>query len=191
VTLSGNGLPSSPTGVFPIAARDPAYAYDRNPNAISASPLDVMLPARPERAATASCAGGQVGVSLLGVPIFSAFDATLRDAAAHEVQDACGGHPQNRGTYHFHSLPACLDDGHGSRKRHSLLAGYALDGFGIYGYRGEGGKALTDRDLDACHGHTHMVRFNGKRQRVYHYHATREFPYLVGCFRGTPISTGP
>ena len=35
-------------------------------------------------------------------------------------------------------------------------------------------------DLDACHGHKHKV---GGR-RVYHYHATREFPYTLGCFSG-------
>ena len=26
--------------------------------------------------------------------------------------------------------------------------------------------------------------------RIYHYVATLEYPYSVGCFRGTPIQTG-
>lgn len=33
-TLTGNGLPTVPTGTFPIAADDPAYRYDRNPNSV-------------------------------------------------------------------------------------------------------------------------------------------------------------
>jgi len=24
---------------------------------------------------------------------------------------------------------------------------------------------------------------------MYHYHATYEYPYTLGCFRGTPITT--
>ena len=31
--------------------------------------------------------------------------------------------------------------------------GYAIDGFGIFGRYGDGGKALTSADLDECHGH--------------------------------------
>jgi hypothetical protein len=32
--------------------------------------------------------------------------------------------------------------------------------------------------------------WNGKLTRIYHYIATLEYPYTVGCFRGTPISSG-
>jgi hypothetical protein len=28
---------------------------------------------------------------------------------------------------------------------------------------------------------------NGKRVRTYDYHATLEYPYTLGCFRGTPL----
>lgn len=190
LTLVGNGLPSSLTGVFPVASSDPAYQYDRNPNRIGSVAFSTTLPAKPTSAAEPTCIGGSVGISLLGVPIFSAFDAALRDANAWEVQDSCGGHPQNRGVYHFHGLPACFND-YKSTKRHSKLAGFALDGFGIYGYRGVKGAVMDNSKLDACHGHTHKVRFNGRMQLIYHYHATYEFPYLVGCFRGTPVSSGP
>ncbi|HAJ61709.1 MAG TPA: hypothetical protein DCP31_22720 [Cyanobacteria bacterium UBA8543] len=60
-----------------------------------------------------------------------------------------------------------------------------MDGFGIYGHRGEGGKVLTNADLDACHGHTHPIEWDGKQVNLYHYHATWEYPYTVGCYRGT------
>jgi hypothetical protein len=188
--LSGNGLPSSSTGTFPVAASDPAAQYDRNPNSIKAYSLSYSVPLKPQRASTATCIGGVVGVSLLGAPFLSPFDALLRDAPAREVEDSCDGHPHGQGVYHFHSLSDCAHQSNG-RKRHARLVGYAFDGFGIYGYRGVKGRIVSDAGLDACHGHTHEVRFHGRRQRIYHYHATREFPYLVGCYRGTPAATGP
>jgi hypothetical protein len=185
--LAGNGLPSSPTGVFPIASSDPAYAYDHNPNSIEAYTLKVSLPATPKLAASPTCVGGMIGVSALGVPIFSAFDALGRDAQAHEVQDACGGHPQISGEYHFHGLPACWRDA--ALSKQTGLIGWALDGFGIYVEYDAKGKLLSDAALDACHGRTSTVMWNGKRVRMYHYDATLDFPYLVGCFRGTPITS--
>jgi hypothetical protein len=42
---------------------------------------------------------------------------------------------------------------------------------------------MRNSRLDACHGHTHTVKIDGKRRSAYHYHATMEFPYTVGCFR--------
>ena len=105
------------------------------------------------------------------------------DAGAWEVQDDCDGHPQNTGQYHYHSIPSCLNDGE-SRKKHSRLVGWALDGFPIYGKRGQGGEELANRDLDVCHGHAHKVKLDGEKVRTYHYHGTAEFPYSVSCFRG-------
>jgi hypothetical protein len=66
--------------------------------------------------------------------------------------------------------------------------GYARDGFGIYGNQGVNGVALTNADLDVCHGHTHAITVNGATVTQYHYHATKEYPYTLGCFRGTPVS---
>jgi hypothetical protein len=64
-----------------------------------------------------------------------------------------------------------------------------MDGFGIYGNRGANGESLTDADLDECHGHTHDILWNGQMVSMYHYHATYEYPYTLGCFRGTPLSS--
>ena len=184
-TLSGNGLPSHTTGEFPVASDDPAYRYDRNPNSISSQTLRVELPRSPKRAGSPSCVGGQVGVMKSGVPLFSAFDAMGRDAAAHEVQDSCEGHPERTGSYHYHSLSSCIKDTRSSKRSHSSLIGWALDGFGIYGQYGQRGKRLSTAQLDACHGHTHRVKWNGRRVKKFHYHATLDFPYFVGCYRGT------
>jgi len=185
--LTGNGLPTSPTGTFPIGSSDPAYAYDRNPNSIKPYTLKVSLPANPTAASKPTCVGGTIGMSTLGVPIFSAFDAVGRDASANELQDACGGHPQITGQYHFHALPKCWQDSTLSKKTH--LVGWALDGFGIYVEYDSKGNLLTDSDLDACHGRTSVVDWDGKQVSMYHYDATLEFPYLVGCYRGTPITS--
>jgi hypothetical protein len=182
--LRGNGLPTNhTTGTYPVQQSDDVYQYDRNPNSIRAQSNDVELPAKPRKASSAQCIrGGQVGVLDSGVALFHAVDATGRDAPAHEVQDSCDGHPQISGVYHHHALPRCLATG--SKKAHSKRIGWALDGFPIYGPRGEGGEYMLGKDLDACHGHTHTVKVDGKKQKLFHYHATMEFPYTVGCFRG-------
>src|SRR5689334_4462151 len=185
--LSGNGLPSHPTGVFPIQPSDDAYLVDRNPNRISTHSITIKLPASPKYRARPSCVGGQVGIMKTGVDLFSAVDAEDRDAVAHEVQDSCSGHPERDGVYHYHGLPACLTTGNPNRQ--SKLIGWALDGFPIYGPRGKGGRYLTNADLDECHGTTSKVSYLDKKRRIYHYVANYEFPYSVGCFHGKPGSS--
>jgi putative cell wall-binding protein len=180
--LTGNDLPvGHDTGSFPIAPSDPASQYDANPNSIVANDYRVSLPATPTPNATEQCVGGEVGFLLSGVVVNSPVDAEVRDALAHEVQDACQGHPHRAG-YHYHTVSLCVDDGDGG---HSDLVGYALDGFGIYGTRGENGVVVSNDQLDECHGHTHTITWDGTARSMYHYHSTWEFPYVVGCFRGT------
>lgn len=186
--IRANNLPSHTTGVYPIQSTDPVSAYDRNPSSISAQTILLTLPANPAVAAQPSCVGmGMIGFALTGTAIFNGFDAGGRDAAAHELLDKCDGHPQQDGQYHYHSFSACMKDASGRTGHHSDLVGYALDGFGIFGPIGESGEELQDSDLDACHGHTHKVMWDGKMQSIYHYHMTHEFPYSIGCFRGTPL----
>jgi len=31
-----------------------------------------------------------------------------------------------------------------------------------------------------------VIDWDGQQVEMYHYHATHEFPYTVGCFKGTP-----
>jgi hypothetical protein len=187
--LTGNNLPTTHgTGVYPVSAADDAYQYDRNPNSIAAQTLTVTLPTNPTVNAEAGClTPGAIGVMTTGVIIFDALDALVRDAVAHETQDACGGHPQMSGAYHYHNLSDCIED---EGTGHSVLVGYAMDGFGIYGVRGEDGQPLTNADLDECHGHTHVIEWDGQMVEMYHYHATYEYPYTIGCFRGTSAGVG-
>lgn len=179
-----NDLPGHPTGTFPIAATDDAYQYDRNPNHIAAQKIEVSLPANPALAASPTCVPGAIGILVTGSVLFNALDAPGRDAVAHETQDGCQGHPEISGRYHYHSVTTCLPDATG-KDGHSALVGYALDGFGIFGRHGVGGQELSSADLDECHGHVHEIDWDGKRVAMYHYHATLDFPYTVGCMRGS------
>lgn len=183
--IRANGLPRHTTGIFPVQPSDPAYRFDPNPHAIRAQQLVLSLPANPSAAAAPGCLPmGIIGFALTGVAIFDAVDAGGRDAVAHEVQDRCNAHPQQEGQYHYHGPSPCMADPDGAAGRHSDLVGFALDGYGIYGEHGEDGKLLHDSDLDACHGHTHAVMWNGSMQVIYHYHLTPEYPYTLGCFHG-------
>lgn len=172
------------TGVFPISSSDPAFAYDRNPNTIRPMALSLAVPASPTLAAAPSCLGlGPIGVLTDGVVLFDALDGEGRDAVAHEILDQCGGHPEMNGEYHHHDIPPCvLATATGA----STLVGYANDGFGIYVERDAQGNLLTNAALDACHGRTSMVMWNGQQVRMYHYVATAAYPYTLGCYMGTP-----
>jgi YHYH protein len=177
------------TGVFPIASSDPAYQYDRNPNHIASQTFDWRLALNPKAAHKPSCTpGGPIGVLKDGVVLYNALDAEGRDAGAHEVLDVCAGHPDGSDTYHHHDIPPCILNK--TKNGRSTLVGYALDGYGIYVEKNAHGAMPTNVDLDACHGTTSKVPWNGKLVRIYHYVATLEYPYTVGCFRGTPISSG-
>jgi hypothetical protein len=178
--ISGNALPNHPTGTYPVAQDDPAYRYDRNPNSIKAQRYELRLPANPQ-VQSPSCIGGEAGIMQSGSALFNGLDAEQRDAVAYELQDTCQGHPERTGTYHYHSFSSCIND---STSTHSPLVGYALDGFGIYGIHGENGQELSSDDLDECHGHTHVIQWDGKNASMFHYHMTADYPYSIGCFRG-------
>ena len=182
-TISSNGLPvDMVTGTFPVAADDPAFSYDRNPNSIAETDLTVTLPASPTVADTPTCLGkGVIGVLRNGVAIFAPVDERNRDAVAYETQDQCDGHPQQSSTYHYHDVPSCVLD---ASTGPSTAVGFAYDGFPIVVERDAAGDLPTNADLDECHGRTSPILLDGEVVETYHYSATYEFPYFMGCFRG-------
>jgi ribonuclease BN (tRNA processing enzyme) len=184
VDVSGNGLPNHATGIFPVARNSDAYRYDRNPNSIQAYRLQYAIAAAPRLAQQPGCLPmGAIGVALSGAVFFNALDAPGRDAVANEIFDKCEGHPERNGRYHYHHYSPCFD--HGDANNHSPLIGYALDGFALYGPRGDNGAYLANDQLDECHGHVGPApTANDQTNVIYHYHANREFPYTLGCFRG-------
>ena len=185
--ITSNGLPiDSITGTFPIAADDPAYAYDRNPNRIASSAVSLTLPASPTKAASPTCLGkGAIGVAKNGVSFYASIDERNRDAVAYETQDKCDGHPQQASLYHYHDIPSCILK---ASTGPSTVVGYANDGFPIVVERDSSGELPTNKDLDECHGRTSPVLIDNEVVNTYHYSATIEFPYFIGCFTAKPVS---
>ncbi len=180
LAFRGNGLPvHEPTGIFPIAPTDSVYRYDTNPNHIAAQHLAFSIPAHPVLAAQPSCLPmGMIGFTVTGVAFYNALDAAGRDAAAHEIQDNCDGHPQANAQYHYHNASPCIPG-----VDSDSLVGWALDGLPIFGERDSTGARNRNADLDVCHGRRGAVTVDG-RVYPYGYHLTREYPYTLGCYAG-------
>jgi hypothetical protein len=180
LVVKGNGLPvEEPTGRFPITPSDSVYRYDTNPNHVGEQHLDFEIPLHPETARQPGCLPmGMIGLTVTGVALYNALDDAGRDAAAHEIQDECDGHPQANSQYHYHSGSPCIPG-----IESDSVVGWALDGFPILGMKDAEGREVTDTDLDACHGRVEHVVVDG-RSYGYAYHVTREYPYTLGCFSG-------
>jgi len=180
--ISVNNLPvDGKIGDWPMTNYPTLTEIDPNPGIPSSSSSSFTYPGSPSDAPSPTCVSlGAIGVTKNGVVIYNAADGRGEDAVAREIVDVYGGHP-DRTNYHYHFIPERLDNEVLSGG-HSGIVGHINDGFPIYGYKGEGGAEMSNDDLDLCHGHKHGTL-------GYHYHATLEYPYTVGCYMGTPISS--
>jgi hypothetical protein len=205
--LYGNGLPNHNIGSFPINKTSEAYKYYKgglcpigcfkDASEIDVNPytLDITLPKNPVYNKEPTCIGYlTTGVATVTGVAFHVEYAELGEGEAKRPNnpiallplDSCFGHPINN-AYHYHAKSwECFPD-QGKANKHSPLFGYAIDGFGIFGQRTLGGKLVTNDDLDVCHGHIHEIDWDGEKANMYHYHLNTEFPYSIGCFRGTPV----
>ena len=185
-TLVTNGLPvETVTGRFPISPSDPVYRYDTNPNSITQVALRYALPVSPVLVAPTCVPMGPIGLLRNGVPLFAPVDEEGRDAVGWESQDSCQGHPQQQGEYHYHDVSVCLRN---AARESSTVVGWAADGFPIAVERDASGALPTNADLDECHGRDAPYVLDGTVMSGYHYSATLEFPYVLGCFRATPVA---
>ena len=200
--LVGNGLPNHPIGTFPVEegtdayehyAALPADGYDSAAEIpVAAYEIDLSLPRDPQVNSVPTCSNGiflgvasQTGAAW-HLDVANDADSNLLDPVAALPMDECWGHPYDT-QYHYHGYSwKCFPD-QGVANEHSPLFGYAIDGFGVFGPRGEDGEVVTNDDLDECHGHTHEIEWDGETREMYHYHLNTEYPYSLGCFRGTPI----
>lgn len=205
--FKGNGLPSTPMGDFPVQPGTAAYSYYKaapgghdprtgtpgsdysSAAAIGVSPynLEIQVPRKPVVSPEPQPIDALiVGVTLTGTvwhaEIANASSSAWYNPISILPLDQCFGHPYSQ-QYHLHAYSWKCFPNQGTTG-HSPLFGYALDGFGIYGPRGDDGKEIANKDLDECHGHTGKVMWDGKLQTIYHYHLNSEYPYSVGCFRG-------
>jgi len=200
--FKGNGIPNHPIGIFPIPRNSAAYSYyspmpaQGYPNAaeIPVLPydLDVTVPRNPKPNATPTCfahlteaIATQTG-SAWHVEVAPNAQLQIFDPNAALPTDRCFGHPY-AGMYHYHGYSWKCFPNQGAAGKPSPLYGYAIDGFGIYGPFGENGKLVHNTDLDVCHGHYGRIKWDGVWKHMYHYHLNTEFPYSMGCFRGTPV----
>ena len=180
LVIESQGWPNHPTATFPNSG---------NPNTIRVQEFTFRLPLEPQKAdRITQLPMGPIGVALNGVVFFNPFEREGMNAVEGYAEvwlDSCCGHPQDTGVYHYHKYPTCVkspfaDDG----SRHSLVIGFAFDGFPIHGpYESKDVMAKDlegDRALDVCNGHEDP-------DRGYHYHVTPgRFPYVIGGYRGVP-----
>lgn len=114
---------------------------------------------------------GAIAVAANGVPIFNPFTNTGIDALVDGQLDKFGGHSGRADDYHYHIAPMHLD----TITEGVLPIAYALDGFAIYGPFEPDGSPM--KPLDDNHGH-----FGS--DGIYHYHGTKEKPYMIGKMVG-------
>ena len=156
----------------------PDHKWEKvNPNRPSNQNFKFQIPRYPKKAAhtTAVPSRGPIAVAINGVVFFGPEDREGKIALENHGLDSCRGHPAPSGVYHYHCTPGCVHQD--ALNQHSPVIGYAFDGFKIYGLQGENGR--SPKDLDRCNGHT-------DERRGYHYHTTEGFPFVLGCYRGTP-----
>jgi len=115
---------------------------------------------------------GAIAVAANGIPIFNPIknDGRTDTFLAGEL-DECGGHCGRADDYHYHVAPVHLEKIVGR----GMPIAYALDGYPVYGSTEPDGSPL--KPLDALGGHD-------DGEGGYHYHALKEYPYLIGGFRG-------
>jgi len=182
LVIRSQGYPNHPTAIFPNSG---------NPNRIVVQDFTFRLPLEPTIAPEITrLPMGPIGMALNGVVFFNPFEQGGMNAVEGYSEvwlDACCGHPQQTGVYHYHKYPSCVkspfaDDG----TRHSPIIGFAFDGFPVHGPYESAGVMARDLDassrapLDVCNGHSDPLR-------GYHYHVTPgRFPYVLGGYRGAP-----
>lgn len=157
--------------------------WNQNPNQIAAFDVTYRIPLNPEKSSSSQpTALGAIGVALNGVAFYNQYAGPNNQPLTNEINsfDQYNGHPQQQGAYHYHLEPTYLTSSQGS----SVLLGFLLDGFPVYGPI-ENNQAVSNDDLDEYHGHSHATL--DYPEGVYHYHITSEDPYINGSgYYGTP-----
>jgi hypothetical protein len=176
--VNSQGYPNHATAIFPNS---------RNPNSIEVQDFHFKFPLTPRLAPEITrLPMGPIGMALNGVVFFNPFEMEGMNAVEGYSEvwlDACCGHPQQTGVYHYHKYPSCvkspfIDNG----KQHSPVLGFAFDGFPLYGPYESSNQMARDikeeKALDVCNGHKDDTR-------GYHYHVTPgRFPYILGGYAG-------
>lgn len=191
-----------------------SFAFEKKtPNALTAQEWSWSVPLNPVKAKSVTSIKnvlGTLGFTVSGLPIYGPTEGPMPAAEAfgdpvyNKILDTCGGHTGPSREYHHHAITLAQQCNLSKQK----ILGYALDGFPIYttlgclnakctktalmksGYAKTGDPKTNSWDaytykvskatgvLDACNGRT-------QPDGTYGYHATTDFPYIIGCFAGT------
>jgi|TARA_B110000037_G_scaffold32158_1_gene38662 hypothetical protein len=188
VTFTTQDLPNHTSPYWP--ANNVLYeAYNgtnnnwhQNPNQIATQNIVLSITLNPEEANNHQATPlGPIGISRNGVVFFNQY-AGPDQPLTNEINsfDQYLGHPTGFGMYHYHIEPAYLTSEFGD----DAFLGLLSDGFPVYGPL-EGGKTISNADLDAYHGHISIT--SDFPEGIYHYHITGGDPYLNGNgYFGTP-----
>jgi phosphatidylethanolamine-binding protein (PEBP) family uncharacterized protein len=131
----------------------------------------VPVPAKKPASAKNRFLRGAIALAVNGIPIFNPLNNRGEDAFAIGELDDYGGHCGRADDYHYHLAPVHLE----AQVWKGKPIAWALDGYPIYGYTEPDGSPVTG--LDALNGHEDAAG-------NYHYHATKQYPYLNGGFHG-------
>ena len=195
-----------------------SFAYvPKTPNGLVAQQWSWAVPLNPAKAKSVTSIKnmmGTLGFTVSGLPIYGPTegpmpaDSAYGDPVYNKLVDVCGGHTGYMSDYHHHEITLAQQ----CNLSKQTILGYALDGFPIYttlgcldkkcsktalmksGYTKTGDpktnswsaytykKSKSSTVLDSC---------NGRKQPdgTYGYHATTDFPYIIGCFTGTATLT--
>lgn len=149
-------------------------------------PLKPQLADKPISART-SLYRGAIALAANGIPIFNALNNRGDDALKAGELDEFGGHCGRADDYHYHVAPLVLQKVVGPDRP----IAFALDGFPLFGLfdpaakpGAEGACPLGGTEkLDEFNGHF-AAPAAGTSKGLYHYHASKDYPYINGGMRG-------
>lgn len=116
--LEGNGRPvGQPTGTFPVAPLDNAFAYVPQGRGVAELAVSGALPASPATGRGRCVDPDQpLGIARDGVWIMPPADAFGHDLVGREVHDRCGGTVDLLGRYRYRAGAPCLLRGARTRR---------------------------------------------------------------------------
>ena len=121
----------------------------------------------------------EIGIAINGIVIAGPYDSQDKIAPYNRIVDECSSHADPQGMYHYHFSPLCIKNSKGDAIGVSPLnqIGWSFDGFKIFGLAN---RKKHMPNLDNCNGHSHSGE--------YHYHATIDYPFFMGCYKANPVN---
>lgn len=196
---------SCSNGTLTVTSNDMiGYSFvSKTPNGLKEQAFTWKVTTAPKVAASSTSIENQLGTlafTVTGIPIYGPTEGPVPpneafgDPVYNNLLDSCKGHTGYNSDYHYHAIVAI-----NACYLNETIIGYANDGFPIYsnpGYKYASGyektgdpksyswKAYTyvgggSNTLDKCNGRS-------DDSGNYRYYITEAFPYVIGCYKGTP-----